>query len=67
MLSMAPLLIHSTDIPLHVREALRSAISAEPDQRASRLESAAFLLHQELELECADVRELMGLPTGDCL
>ena len=67
MLSMAPLLLHSSDIPLHVREALRTAISAEPDERASRLESAAYLLHQELELECADVRELFGLPAGgDC-
>lgn len=66
MLSMAPLLLHSTDISLDVREVLRSAISAEPNERESRLQTAAVLLHQELELECADIRELIGLSTGDC-
>lgn len=62
--SMASLLIHSADVPLHVRDALVAAYAAGPEQRADRLEIAAKLLHRETGLECEDVRELIGIPGG---
>jgi hypothetical protein len=64
--SMATLLMHSPDIPTSVREALRAAESAAPHERTSQLKTAAHLLYQEVDLPCADVRELVGLPATDC-
>lgn len=61
---MGPLLIHSADVPLFVRDALADAYAAAPEQRTHRLEAAARLLHRETGLECEDVRELVGLPGG---
>jgi hypothetical protein len=63
-LSMAPLLIHSEQIPAEARDAIRSAYEGLPEHRNARLESAARVLHQTTGLECSDVRELVGLP-GD--
>ncbi len=65
-ISMVSLLMHSPDVPAHVREALRAAHRSAPEQRAARLASAARLLVRELPLDCADVRELVGLPPGSC-
>lgn len=62
--SMAPMLIHSTDVSRDVRDALLDAYAAAPEQRTSHLEAAARLLHRETGLECEDVRELVGLPGG---
>lgn len=61
--SMGPLLIHSADIPATVREALQAAYAAEPDAQEDLLAQAAKLLHRATDLECADVRELIGLTT----
>jgi hypothetical protein len=54
--SMAPLLMHSPDVSAPVRKALQEG----------RLDAAAELLFEETELPCADVRELVGLPSGGC-
>ncbi len=63
---MATLLMHSTDIPASVRDALRAAERAEPEDRPRQLKTAATLLYQQVDLPCADVRELVGLPAGEC-
>lgn len=49
--SLAPLLVHSDAVPLLARQALRDG----------RLEDAAHILYDETELECSDIRELVGL------
>ncbi len=65
--SFAPLLVHSEAVPLSAREALRAAASAaRPEEREGRLEEAARVLFRETDLECSDVRELVGLPDGAC-
>jgi hypothetical protein len=64
--SLAPLLIHSPDLPTAVRDELRAAYAKSPGQRDGHLMTAARIIHTELELECRDARELVGLPTGDC-
>lgn len=69
-LSMAPLLMHNPDVPAPVREALQAAYAVErPDARAELLATAARLLYAETdgELPCSDARELVGLPSGDCV
>ncbi|MDX2087724.1 MAG: hypothetical protein SFX73_07735 [Kofleriaceae bacterium] len=58
---MGPLLIHSADVPAYVREALQAAYAAEPDEQETLLNQAARLLHRATDLECADVKELVGL------
>jgi hypothetical protein len=66
-LSMAPLLIHSEQVPAEARKAIRAAYDAPPQYRSASLEAAARVLHQSTGLECSDVRELVGLPgAGDC-
>jgi hypothetical protein len=65
-LSMTSLLIHSVDLSSDVREALRAANDSEPDVRDLLLQQAAKMIYRETELECSDVRELIGLPTGCC-
>lgn len=71
MLNFAHLLIHSPDVPERVRSELRAAYCTEPEpeQRCEHLRTAASLLYQEeaLALECADVKELVGLASGGCL
>jgi hypothetical protein len=64
--SMAPLLMSSPDLPAAVRDELRAAFAAQPTQRDGHLVTAARLIHAELDLECRDARELVGLPPGGC-
>ena len=63
--SLAPLLAFDPDVPADARAALRAAFVAAPDDRATHLATAARSLHRALALDCADVRELIGLP-GTC-
>jgi hypothetical protein len=63
-LSMAPLLMHSEQVPAEARDAIRAAYNAPAQLRAARLEAAARILHRATGLGCSDVRELVGLP-GD--
>jgi hypothetical protein len=66
-LSIAPLLIHSEQVPAAARDAIRAAYEAPPEHRGARLESAARILYHETGLDCSDVRELIGLRgDGDC-
>ena len=62
--SMAPLLMYSEHVTAGAREAIRAAYEAPPQDRSTRLESAARVLHEETGLACSDVRELVGL-SGD--
>ncbi len=65
--SVAPLLLHSDQIPLTARHALRAAYEVAIEERTPHLESAARILHRELDLNCLDARELVGLATeGSC-
>jgi hypothetical protein len=64
--SMATLLMHSPDVPANVREALRAAEHAEPEDRPVQLKTAAKLLYQVADLPCSDVRELVGLSPSEC-
>lgn len=64
--SLAPLLVHSDAVPVLARQALRAASSAPPDLRDVLLEEAARVLYDETELECRDVRELVGLDSTTC-
>ena len=65
-LSMAPLLMHSPDVPATVRAELQAAY-AQPEQRQEHLVRAARTLYETLPLDCADALELVGLPTdGRC-
>jgi hypothetical protein len=65
MLSLAPILMHSDAVPSEVRSALRSASNGPPEHRKAELKLAARTLYQVTDLDCADVRELLGLP--DCV
>ena len=65
-LSMASLLMHSDLVPVEVRDAIRAAFAAPAAQRSAGLESAARIIHRETGLACTDVRELVGLPDGEC-
>ncbi|HEY1959915.1 MAG TPA: hypothetical protein VGH28_30110 [Polyangiaceae bacterium] len=59
--SLAPLLVHSDAVPVLARQALRAAVVAPPDARDELLAEAARVLYDETDLECSDVRELVGL------
>ncbi len=61
---MTPILLHSSDVSSHVREALAASMTKDPAARIESLELAARLLHRETELPCDDVRELVGLADG---
>ena len=63
-LSMAPLLLHSPDVPASVRAELEAARDATHPLRDEHLARAAHLLHRSLPLDCADALELVGLPAG---
>jgi hypothetical protein len=65
-MSMARLLIHSDDVPREARDALSAAERAQSERRLRLLESAAFVLHREVGVDCRDARELVGLEPGDC-
>ena len=64
--SIAPLLLHLPDLPSAVHDELRAAYAKSPGQRDGHLMEAARIIHAELDLECRDARELVGLPAGDC-
>jgi len=65
--SVAPLLLHSDHVPLTARHALRAAYDAPVEERTPYLESAARILYRELDLNCVDARELVGLSAeGSC-
>jgi hypothetical protein len=65
--SVAPLLLHSDQVPATARHALRAAYAAPIEERSPHLESAARILHRELDLDCVDARELVGLSAeGSC-
>jgi hypothetical protein len=65
--SIAPLLLHSAHVPDGAREALQAAYTAPAEERASHLESAARILHREVDLDCRDAAELVGLDgVDDC-
>lgn len=66
MLSLTPLLLHSEAVPAEARSALRAASEAPPERRQAELKTAARALFQGTDLECSDVRELVGLPDGAC-
>ena len=65
MMSMAPILMHSEQVPASARDALREASSAPPASREALLTAAAKILHAETGLPCADVLELVGLHEDD--
>lgn len=62
--SLAPLLLHRDDVPDAARRALRAASAVAGEERTPHLESAARILHRELDLDCLDARELVGLRPG---
>ncbi len=64
--SFAHLLVHSEAVPPEAREAIRAAYGAGPAEREDRLEEAARVLFRQTDLDCSDVRELVGLPAGAC-
>ena len=65
--SIASLLLHSDSVPDRARAILRAAYAAPLERRSPYLESAARILYQELDLDCSDARELVGLPSaGSC-
>ena len=66
MLSMTPILMHSDAVPAEARSALRAASEAPPERRKAELETAARALYHATDLECGEVRELVGLPEGVC-
>jgi hypothetical protein len=54
-------------VPRAARAALVAALSGPPEQRDAELQSAARVLHRELDLGCGDARELVGLDgAGGC-
>ena len=66
--SLTPLLLHSEHVPVTARHALRAAHDAPLEERRQHLESAARILHRELDLDCSDARELVGLGAdGGCI
>lgn len=64
-LNVASLLTYSDAVPAAAREALRAANAGPPESRAIELESAARVLFAQTDLDCCEVRELVGLPPGD--
>ncbi len=67
-LSLAPLLLHTDGVPDGVRDALRSAFASDrEDEREAHLVSAARVFARETNLECVDIKELVGLSAeGAC-
>jgi hypothetical protein len=63
--TMSTLLVHNEYVPQAARTALLAAHAAPPSDRGALLASAARILHQDTDLDCADALELVGL-SGDC-
>ena len=59
--SMASLLMHDERLPLEARNALQAASRASNERQRAELELAARVLYRETDLDCGDVRELVGL------
>jgi hypothetical protein len=64
-LSVAPLLLHSDTISEGARLALRDAFARPEDERPALLANVAKILYREVDLDCDDVLELVGLTGGD--
>jgi hypothetical protein len=64
--SMASLLVHSEEVPLAARDAIRAAHKGPAACRRHRLESAARILQRETGVGCPDARELVDLQPADC-
>jgi hypothetical protein len=64
-MSFELLLLHSDAVPGPAREALKAASAAPPEVRPHALESAARVLYAQTELDCGEVRDLVGLPPKD--
>jgi len=60
-LSLLPLLLHESDVPVVARAALRRASVVPAVRRRAYLELAARSLSRDAELDCEDARELVGL------
>jgi hypothetical protein len=65
-MSLLPILIHSDAVPDEARAALIAASTAPALERDEALESAARVLYRQTNLDCADVRDLLGLTAGVC-
>lgn len=65
--SLAPLLMHSDALPAGARAALKASYEGSPGERRAQLEMAAHIIYEtygQTDLECSEVRELVGLPPG---
>ncbi len=62
--SMGSLLVHSEQVPVAARAAIRAAQEGARPNRLALLESAARILHLEAGVACADARELLDLQPG---
>jgi hypothetical protein len=66
MFTMAPLLIHSAHVSADAKSALRAALATSSDVEAEEhLVSAAKIIYAETDLDCSDVRELVGLASEE--
>jgi len=63
-INVASLLVHSDAVSGPARQALIEASRAAPEEREAKLQSAAKLLYAETDLECSEVRDLVGLPAS---
>ena len=61
MFSMAHHLLNLDGIPPAAKATLREALASPPDTRPTLLLQAAALLHRELEVDCADALEVVGI------
>jgi len=60
--SMLPLLVYSEDLSEDLRDTIRHALTAPPDERQAQLEATARALYLEAgTLQCEEIRALVGL------
>ena len=64
-MSMIPLLMVSDSISPAARDALREVTKAPPEQRAAKRMAAARVLFSETDLDCTEVKDLMGFDRDD--
>jgi hypothetical protein len=60
-LNIAPILIHTEDVPAAARIAIRAAYAGPLERRTAWLESAARTLHRETDLDCMEAADVVGL------